>query len=314
MRRFKIETGWNASSAVLPTIGVTASSVVSPLIDKDTLTCAAVSDSLFDGSAVSPWSCGFYFANQVGYAMDWNVWDFSQGGTGYINAGGGAGVTTNPFCYRIPQVLASNPNVVLLYGSTNDIGNTSQQMTNSVTSFLQGLRGTVPAWLPSTAYTLSQIVSNGGNWYYVTTAGTSASSVGPTGLSNSVTDGSVTWASLGAAPTTFFTGPIIVWGVESVSANALTLEGYISSAVSAFALVDPMSATYFVPFSNVAMPAIIGTYNNNPTPGGLTVSGVNNFSTYINGSDSVHPMEIAVSAETAYARNLMSQTTIPAIH
>ncbi len=52
---------------------------------------------------------------------------------------------------------------------------------------------TPAAWLPSHAYASDSVVTNGGNYYVCKTAGTSASSGGPTGTGTSVTDGSVVW-------------------------------------------------------------------------------------------------------------------------
>lgn len=52
-------------------------------------------------------------------------------------------------------------------------------------------------WAGSKAYLLNQQAHNGGNVYRVTTAGTSASSGGPTGTGTGITDGSVTWAYVG---------------------------------------------------------------------------------------------------------------------
>lgn len=49
------------------------------------------------------------------------------------------------------------------------------------------------AWTGSTAYALGALATNGGNLYRVTTAGTSASSGGPTGTGASIADGTVTW-------------------------------------------------------------------------------------------------------------------------
>ena len=249
MRRFRIETGWNSSSATLPAIYLNAASVPQKYLEPDQIKCALIADSLVDGNPLSPFSCGFHFANQLGYALDWNVFDFSQGGTGYLNYGGGAQVTTNNYIFRTSQVCAWSPDVVVLFGSTNDIGNTSGQVTTAVQAELNSLR-------------------TGG-----------------------------------------FTGPIFVWGVESVSASGLVHEGYLQTAVSTW--LDPYNLTWFVPFSNADLPAIIGTYNNNPTPGGLTITGVNNFSTYINGSDSVHECEIAVTSLISYAVNYMKQNIFP---
>ncbi|MFJ1251911.1 major capsid protein P2 [Cupriavidus sp. CuC1] len=55
------------------------------------------------------------------------------------------------------------------------------------------------AWAGSTAYALNAYAVNGGNLYQVTTAGTSASSGGPTGTGAAITDGTVTWKYVSAA-------------------------------------------------------------------------------------------------------------------
>jgi lysophospholipase L1-like esterase len=49
------------------------------------------------------------------------------------------------------------------------------------------------AWAPSTAYALNATATNGGVTYKVTTAGTSATSGGPSGMAASITDGTVVW-------------------------------------------------------------------------------------------------------------------------
>lgn len=55
------------------------------------------------------------------------------------------------------------------------------------------------AWAASTPYVLNQQVNNGGNVYRCTTAGTSASSGGPTGNGASIADGTAVWAFVGTA-------------------------------------------------------------------------------------------------------------------
>lgn len=52
---------------------------------------------------------------------------------------------------------------------------------------------TSDAWQPSTAYTLRKFVTNNANRYELVTAGTSASSGGPTGTDASITDGTCVW-------------------------------------------------------------------------------------------------------------------------
>ena len=49
------------------------------------------------------------------------------------------------------------------------------------------------AWAGSTSYTIGQRRRNGGNVYICVTAGTSASSGGPSGTGSGITDGSVVW-------------------------------------------------------------------------------------------------------------------------
>ena len=53
------------------------------------------------------------------------------------------------------------------------------------------------AWAPSTAYAVGNTVSNGGNVYRCTTAGTSAASGGPTGTGTGIADGTAVWTYLG---------------------------------------------------------------------------------------------------------------------
>jgi hypothetical protein len=54
------------------------------------------------------------------------------------------------------------------------------------------------AWAPSQAYYFNNKVTNGGILYKCTTAGTSASSTGPSGTGTGITDGTVVWSSEGA--------------------------------------------------------------------------------------------------------------------
>lgn len=56
------------------------------------------------------------------------------------------------------------------------------------------------AWVASTAYTLGDVVSNGGSWFVCCTSGTSAGSGGPTVITNgnANTDGTAAWTYLGS--------------------------------------------------------------------------------------------------------------------
>ncbi|WP_029313212.1 hypothetical protein [Acidiphilium angustum] len=78
------------------------------------------------------------------------------------------------------------------------------------------------AWTASTAYTVGETVTNGGNSYRVTTAGTSAASGGPTGTTTSITDGTVTWT---YAPPTL----VLYSGAESANCAASSPAGVLAT-------------------------------------------------------------------------------------
>lgn len=54
------------------------------------------------------------------------------------------------------------------------------------------------AWIASNAFAVGQYCTNGGNTYVCVTAGTSASSGGPTGTGSGIVDGTVHWNYVGA--------------------------------------------------------------------------------------------------------------------
>jgi hypothetical protein len=77
------------------------------------------------------------------------------------------------------------------------------------------------SWSSSTAYTVGQRVSNNGNIYNCTTAGTSASSGGPSGTGGSITDGTVTWAYVSAVGDIAIDNPSIAQN-QAVNINTFT--------------------------------------------------------------------------------------------
>lgn len=84
-------------------------------------------------------------------------------------------------------------------------------------------------WQASTAYVVGDRVVNGANQYRCTTAGTSASSGGPTGTGTGITDGGAVWAFEGAAEITV-TPPagakgIVQFGTVSMSSLTHTQAG-----------------------------------------------------------------------------------------
>lgn len=78
------------------------------------------------------------------------------------------------------------------------------------------------AWGGSTVYSVGTKRANGGNVYRVTTAGTSASSGGPTGTSSSISDGTVVWEYLAPQYGDLIVNEVDVEAGQQVTINSLT--------------------------------------------------------------------------------------------
>ena len=92
---------------------------------------------------------------------------------------------------------AAAAGVKALLGTWQDLAADAQgraghfRLKQGATTHIQGLCS--DAWQASRAYAVGDQVTNGGNLYRATVAGTSAGSGGPTGTGASITDGGVTW-------------------------------------------------------------------------------------------------------------------------
>lgn len=90
------------------------------------------------------------------------------------------------------------------------------------------------AWAPTTAYSDRRVVSNGGNAYICSTAGTSAGAGGPTGTSGApVVDGTAQWIYLRPAVAAALTGAPTV-AVSSTDLSATYTKAYSTSTTTAF--------------------------------------------------------------------------------
>jgi hypothetical protein len=78
------------------------------------------------------------------------------------------------------------------------------------------------AWVASTAVVLGQRALNGGNVYIATTAGTTASSGGPTGTGSGITDGTAVWNYVSAIGDMTVDNPSIAVG-QTVTVSSFTL-------------------------------------------------------------------------------------------
>lgn len=102
----------------------------------------------------------------------------------------------------MPLPTASAVNLTLTGADTTVVPAASQSRTADGATFAHEESGTLAAldaWTITTAYIVGDRVTNGGNAYQCTIAGTSAGSGGPVGVDPLVTetDGSVTWRYLG---------------------------------------------------------------------------------------------------------------------
>lgn len=81
------------------------------------------------------------YAMMTSRDMCWSYTGFGQGGTGYDNRGQ-AEEGDSKFLERVPEVVAANPAVVVVQGSTNDIS--SPNVTNAAESVIDALRAGLP--------------------------------------------------------------------------------------------------------------------------------------------------------------------------
>jgi hypothetical protein len=269
-----------------------------PIYDDTVTTAVIIGDSIWNGSNFGPHKVGGTTMMILAEAMGWtNPWDMSTGGTGVINRGTAPGVTTDCFAYRVLQAFSAGPNLIgqntgpniwLIESSTNDGSYSSAQITAAALDLFRLIRGTTVAWQPSTAYSLSQIVVNGGNLYLVTVAGTSAGSGGPTGTSAGIVDSGVTWNFLGFAGKSS-SAPIVLIGTWSINDTSYpTKTAQIESAwVSAQTSLNDPYQSFYIPIRNKPyIPLITGTWNNTNNTSST------NASVYINTTDAVHPFDL----------------------
>jgi hypothetical protein len=144
--------------------------------------------------------------------------------------------------YAFANELAGGVKTNTVPGPTDPLGNdwgfdlTAKQahITQSlltVTSRFDSTKGGrgAPAWATSTPYAVGQEITNSGNLYTCTVAGTSASSGGgPTG-GGTYTDGTVTWQYVSAAPT-----PVTSWAASTAYSSGAQVDnnGFLYQANS----------------------------------------------------------------------------------
>ena len=247
-RHIKIESiaAWNISQ-----IAVDVNSTVWAPDNQDTVRAICISDSIFAGSGYGPFMPGNSVSLRIGHELGWkDVWDFSQGGTGYSNRGTGPGTTSDKFGFRIPEALTLSPDIWLIAGSVNDKAISGATVTSEVTSLLQAIR-------------------NGGS-----------------------------------------TAPIVIIGLWPINDTGVpTTETAVLAGVTAAA--DPLGKSYFIPVNNDSVfPWVAGTWNNNPSYGGVTNTNSTNANQYIC-TDNTHPPDPGTAYFARRIANAIRTNVLP---
>ena len=119
-----------------------------------------------------------------------DVLTITTAGTGYV---GTPTIAITPF--QSGQGSGATATLTMSSGGVSTV-----TLTAVGSGYLEGATVTIgTAWAPSTAYVVGNQRSNGGKLYTCSSAGTSASSGGPTGTGTDIVDGGTTWNHAGTA-------------------------------------------------------------------------------------------------------------------
>lgn len=132
-------------------------------------------------------------------------------------------------------------------------------------------------WQPSTAYITNNVVVNNGLYYRCTTGGTSASSGGPTGVTTSIADGTVTWRYM--PPKAVRNNVDFLFWVEAFSLGLLTQDfsvGYAGSNYGAIKVIVTNGGSGYTSAPTVTSPGSGMTFTANVSNGVVTSVDITN--------------------------------------
>lgn len=140
LRHYEFETGKSAS--YFGGVQTSASAIVSG-VGGGTPRMVVIGDSYNAGSSYGPWLAGGSIAQLLAKRLGWrDCWNLSVGGTGYCNSSASGFVT---YGQRVPHALSLSPDVVLLMGSTNDVGYAPAAVQAATLATLRTIRAGTPA-------------------------------------------------------------------------------------------------------------------------------------------------------------------------
>ncbi len=136
------------------------------------------------------------------------------------------GTTPIPAAFStVIETLTGVPTTAVPVGSLVATASTGQHFTT--TADRDGTIAAVAAWTASTAYTLGERRTNGGNVYQCTVAGTGAATGGPSGKDVSIVDGAVRWRFLGPG-----TGAVDVIARATVTGPTVAAAGDLTNIIT----------------------------------------------------------------------------------
>lgn len=275
-------------------INVDSNSQIWPVIDPIPIRAAFVSDSIIAGSSYGPFVVGNNVSQRVSAELGWtDPWTFSQGGTGYINRGTGAGVSTDKFSQRIAEAIALNPDIWVLFGSTNDTGQGASSIQSAALSLLQQIRAGSSApivvfgvWsIPSQTATITANTNSSTTLTGVSSFANVAVGQTPTGtgIASGTTiksfDSVAGTITLSQAATATATGVSITLPTTYITENA------VKAAVTQF----NDSKCWFLPITTDSpLPWLTGVISGTANNGANTNS--SNIAVYL-GGDNIHPVD-----------------------
>lgn len=139
------EVVYGRGNSYLLSMRITTADQVWPYKPPVALTGGFIGDSYLQGTGYGPLLLGHTLSAQVGRVIGIdNMWRFGTAGTGLINPNTGGG-TFNTYVERLPELLAKNPDVIFVYGSTNDSGYSQADIQAAALTFLDTIRATSKA-------------------------------------------------------------------------------------------------------------------------------------------------------------------------
>ena len=140
VRRVRYETACGSSESIY-TIGVATTHKIWPPSPNDYAKVCVIGSSLEISGNGFPSLPNDDWPGIVGKEFGWNVWNGGQGGTGYIATNSGNGYS---YIQHVNDCLNYNPDLIIIGGAYNDLGQTSGAITAAAEALFTAIRAALP--------------------------------------------------------------------------------------------------------------------------------------------------------------------------